>query len=191
MPLIDRWVIKNFCACYAQNNKGISEILSFYNINLSGASLDDDTFLPFVKEQLRLYAIPPEIVCFEITEHIAVASFHQAVRFMQETRYLGCSFAIDDFGKGISSFNYLKHLPVDYLKIDGGFVRNMTESPLDEFIVETINRLGHFLGMKTIAESVENEAVFNRLKELGVDYAQGYWIANPRRLQIFLPQAGL
>src|SRR5690554_1696612 len=190
MPLIDRWVIKNFCACYVQNNKGISEILSFYNINLSGASLDDDTFLPFVKEQLRLYAIPPEIVCFEITEHIAVASFHQAVRFMQETRYLGCSFAIDDFGKGISSFNYLKHLPVDYLKIDGGFVRNMTESPLDEFIVETINRLGHFLGMKTIAESVENEAVFNRLKELGVDYAQGYWVANPQRLQIFLPQAG-
>ena len=168
----------------------MGEPLSFYNINLSGASLNDDTFLPFVKEQLQQYAIPPEVVCFEITERIAVASFHQAVRFIQETKCLGCRFAIDDFGKGISSFNYLKHLPVDYLKIDGGFVRNMLESPLDEFIVETINRLGHFLGMKTIAEFVENEAIFNRLKEIGVDYAQGYWVANPQRLQIFLPQAG-
>lgn len=190
MPLIDRWVIKNFCSRYAQNNRRVGEPLSFYNINLSGASLNDDTFLPFVKEQLQQYAIPPEVVCFEITERIAVASFHQAVRFIQETKCLGCRFAIDDFGKGISSFNYLKHLPVDYLKIDGGFVRNMLESPLDEFIVETINRLGHFLGMKTIAEFVENEAIFNRLKEIGVDYAQGYWVANPQRLQIFLPQAG-
>lgn len=191
MRLIDRWVIRSFCARFAENNRGTGEALSFYNINISGASLDDDTFLPFVKEQLQRYAIPPEVVCFEITERIAVASFHQAVRFIQETKYLGCRFAIDDFGKGISSFNYLKHLPVDYLKIDGGFVRNMLESPLDELIVETINRLGHFLGIKTIAESVESEPIFNRLKELGVDYAQGYWIAYPQRLQVYLPQVGL
>lgn len=191
MPMIDRWVIKTFCSRYLQSSRGIGENLSFYNINLSGASLNDITFLPFVKEQLQKYEIPPEVVCFEITESIAVASFHKAVRFIQETKDLGCRFAIDDFGKGISSFNYLKHLPVDYLKIDGSFVQNMLESPLDEIIVETINRLGHFLGMKTIAEFVENEAIFNRLKELGVDYAQGYWIATPQRLQIFTPQGGV
>lgn len=176
MPEIDRWVIRNALATVAETQTQTQVSLA---INLSGLSLLDTTLPAYIREQLQLTGVDPTHVCFEITETAAIAHLTTAVDFIKEVRASGCRFALDDFGSGMSSFNYLKNLPVDYLKIDGAFVKDIVDDPLDHTFVETINRIGQAMGMKTIAEFVENDAILERLREIGVDYAQGYGIAKP------------
>jgi PAS domain S-box/diguanylate cyclase (GGDEF) domain len=151
-----------------------------YAINISGQSLGDGEFLNFVIEQLDRSGVPPSSLCFEITETAAIADLTHALRFISTLKARGCRFALDDFGSGLASFSYLKTLPVDYLKIDGCFVMNMAQDPIDRTMVSAINQIGHVMGIKTIAESVENEKTLRLLKDIGVDYAQGYGIAKPR-----------
>jgi EAL domain-containing protein (putative c-di-GMP-specific phosphodiesterase class I) len=153
-----------------------------YAINLSGASVSDEQFIEFVREQLSLHQVPPQVICFEITETVAIANLRQAAQFMRSLKQVGCRFALDDFGSGMSSFAYLKNLPVDYLKIDGGFVKQIVDEPTDLAMVEAINHIGHVMGLQTIAEFVENEAILEKITAIQVDYAQGYGIAPPRPL---------
>ncbi len=185
MPAIDRWVIQHLLLDGPRGHlhaemarRGVSH----YAINLSGASLNDDKFLDFLEDTLRRIPMACHALCFEITETVAVASFGRVREVMQTFRQFGCQFALDDFGSGMSSFSYLKNLPVDYLKIDGALVRHIVEDAADMAMVEAIHRVGSVLGLKTIAEFVENEAALQRLRDIGVDYAQGYAIHRPEPL---------
>ncbi len=179
MPKIDRWVIESFFSYYTQKKSGDN---GFYAINLSGASLNDQLFLAFLEEKIDFYQILPQKLCFEITETVAIANLSQAGKFIENLKKLGFSIALDDFGSGMSSFGYLKSLPCDYLKIDGNFVKDIVNDPIDEAMVDCINRMAQVIGIKTIAEYVENEAIIEKLKTLGVDYGQGYGIAMPEPL---------
>jgi len=183
MQAIDRWVIRNLFLKLAEDSRnGCLDTEMISTVNLSGCSINEEGFLAFIKEQFVRFEISPEQICFEVTETVAVANLAQAAVFIEELRALGCLFALDDFGSGLSSFGYLKNLPVDYLKIDGQFVRDMVDDPIDAAMVSSINQIGQVMGMKTIAEFVENNAILERLRELGVDYAQGYGIAGPAPL---------
>jgi len=133
-----------------------------------------------VREQFTRFPVRPQSICFEITETAAIARLDKATHFIDELKSLGCRFSLDDFGAGMSSFAYLKHLPVDFLKIDGGFVKNMADDPIDRAMVEAINSVGHITGKQTIAEFVDGERVIALLREIGVDFAQGYGVAKPR-----------
>ncbi len=179
MPAIDRWVVRTTFTLMQKAQGSLAFPPLNCAINLSGQSLCDDRFLEFVVDLFDTTAIPPECVCFEITETAAIANLSRASRFIQVMRDMGCSFALDDFGSGLSSFGYLKSLAVDFLKIDGSFVKDVANDPVDRAIVESINQIGHVLGLKTIAEYVDAEAV-PVLRELGVDYAQGYGIGHPQ-----------
>jgi diguanylate cyclase (GGDEF)-like protein/PAS domain S-box-containing protein len=180
-PAIDRWVIENAFR-WLVSEADERERLALCSINLSGQSLGDDKFLPFVIDQFHRSGIDASKICFEITETAAIASFSQANRFIQALKELGCKFALDDFGTGLSSFGYLKHFPVDFLKIDGSFVKEILHDPIDREMVRSINEIGHLTGKQTIAEFAENEEIINMLRSLGVDYAQGYGIASPQRI---------
>ncbi len=180
MHAVDRWVVTTAFETYAQlasNNRG--RPIDTCSINLSGASIGDDGFLEFVQTQAAVAGVPYTAFCFEVTETVAVADVAKAADFIRRLRTLGCRFSLDDFGSGMSSFGYLKHLPVDYLKIDGGFVKDMLEDPIDRAMVEAINHIGHVMGKKTIAESIENVQTLEALRSIGVDYGQGYGIAKP------------
>jgi diguanylate cyclase (GGDEF)-like protein len=179
MPAIDRWVISSAFEIMARQFDAGAAPVGVHAINVSGASIGDDDFLAFVQAQFTRYAIAHASVCFEITETTAVASLSKATQFMATLRALGCRFALDDFGVGVSSFTYLKHLPVDYLKIDGSFVKDMLDDPVNYAMVEAIHRIGHIMGKKTIAESVEHREALSALRRIGVDYAQGFGIAKP------------
>jgi EAL domain-containing protein (putative c-di-GMP-specific phosphodiesterase class I) len=144
------------------------------------AALGDEQFLDYVREQFERFKLQRDWICFEITETAAIANLDKAAQFIEALKDLGCLFSLDDFGAGMSSFGYLKHLPVDYLKIDGGFVKDMADDPIDRAMVEAINSVGHVMGKKTIAEFVDSDRVMAALREVGVDYAQGYWVAKPR-----------
>ena len=189
MPSIDRWVIRTAFRLLADRRAaGDADALSgTYAINLSGASIGDDQFLDYVRESFARFRIPHRAICFEITETTAVTSLSKAADFIGALREPGCRFALDDFGVGVSSFTYLKQLPVDYLKIDGSFVRNMLHDPVDAAMVEAIHRIGRVMGKQTIAESVETAATLEALRSVGVDFAQGNAIAPPT---LFAP-AGL
>src|SRR6266404_5669949 len=178
-PAIDRWVIENAFR-WLVSDSDERENLFQCSINLSGQSLGDDKFLPFVIDQFHRSGLDGSKICFEITETAAVASFSQANRFIQALKELGCKFALDDFGTGLSSFGYLKHFPVDYLKIDGSFVKEILHDPIDREMVRSINEIGHLTGKQTIAEFAENQEIINMLQSLGVDYAQGYGVSQPR-----------
>jgi diguanylate cyclase (GGDEF)-like protein/PAS domain S-box-containing protein len=180
-PSIDRWVIENAFR-WLVSEADERERLAMCSINLSGQSLGDDKFLPFVIDQFHKSGLDASKICFEITETAAVASFSQANRFIQALRELGCKFALDDFGTGLSSFGYLKHFPVDFLKIDGSFVREILHDPIDREMVRSINEIGHLTGKQTIAEFAENAEIIDMLRNIGVDYAQGYGIAQPSRV---------
>lgn len=193
MHQIDRWVIRtvfqNWAVLQPPKHPPASVVKPrVYAINLSGSSLNDDGFIAFLQDQLTNYAVPPQLLCFEITETAAIANFTKATQFIQTLRNLGCRFALDDFGIGMSSFAYLKHLPVDYLKIDGSFVKDIVDDPIDDAMVAAISHIGQVMGLKTIAEFVENDAILARLKTHGVDYAQGYGIAKPQPLLSFHDQ---
>ena len=181
MQAIDRWVISTLFSTQGQHYREAG-CDCLYAINLSGASINDEQFVEFLHEQLELYQIPPALICFEITETVAIANLGKAAQFIQALRDLGCRFALDDFGSGMSSFVYLKNLPIDYLKIDGSFVKNIVDQPIDLAMVEAINQIGHVMGIQTIAEFVENQDILEKIISLGVDYAQGYGIAKPAPL---------
>jgi len=180
-PSIDRWVIENAFR-WLVSEADEREKLTMCSINLSGQSLGDDKFLPFVIDQFHRSGIDGHKICFEITETAAVASFSQANRFIQALKELGCRFALDDFGTGLSSFGYLKHFPVDFLKIDGSFVKDLLHDPIDREMVRSINEIGHLTGKLTIAEFAENQELIDMLRSLGVDYAQGYGVGMPQRI---------
>ncbi len=178
MTQLDRWVVEEALTSLARNPVFLGQI-NFISINLSGQSLADETFQDFVTSQFHANAIPPDKVCFEITETAAISNLSTATTFISTLKEFGCCFALDDFGSGLSSFGYLKNLPVDYLKIDGMFVKDIVGDPIDRAMVRSINEIGQVMGMKTIAEFVENEMIKGMLKEIGVNYAQGYGIAKP------------
>jgi diguanylate cyclase (GGDEF)-like protein/PAS domain S-box-containing protein len=179
---IDCWVIRTALNWLAHHPAHL-ENLYLCAINLSGHSLGKDEFLGFVSRQLDETGIPPQKICFEITETAAIANLTQAIQFIEALSSAGCRFALDDFGSGLSSFSYLKNLPVDFLKIDGGFVKGMVDDPVDLAMVASINEIGKVMGKKTIAEFAENEAILARLQDIGVDYAQGYAINRPQPIE--------
>jgi diguanylate cyclase (GGDEF)-like protein/PAS domain S-box-containing protein len=181
MQAIDRWVIRSVFA--ALRNPDTVMPPGSVAINLSGQSLSDRQFLEFVEQQIEACAVVLERICFEITETAAISNLSSAKRFFSALKPRGCRFALDDFGSGLSSFAYLKTLPVDFLKIDGGFVKDMLRDPIDHAMVEAIHRIGHVMGLQTIAESVEDEKILARLKTMGVNYAQGYAVGRPRPLR--------
>jgi diguanylate cyclase (GGDEF)-like protein/PAS domain S-box-containing protein len=180
-PNIDRWMIEHALR-WLVSEADEREKLALCSINLSGQSLGDDKFLPFVIDHFHRSGIDASKICFEITETAAIASFSQANRFIHALKELGCRFALDDFGTGLSSFGYLKHFPVDFLKIDGSFVKEILHDPIDREMVRSINEIGHLTGKQTIAEFAENPEIIEMLRSLGVDYAQGYGIATPQRV---------
>jgi diguanylate cyclase (GGDEF)-like protein/PAS domain S-box-containing protein len=181
MTAIDRWVIAQ-AFTWLVSEADERERLSLCAINLSGQSLADEKFLPFVIEQFKKSGLSGSCICFEITETAAIASYSQANRFIHALKELGCRFALDDFGTGLSSFGYLKHFPVDFLKIDGSFVKEILHDPIDREMVRSINEIGHLTGKQTIAEFAENPEIITMLRGMGIDYAQGYGVSEPKRL---------
>lgn len=185
MHVIDRWVIRTLFNTQAPHYRQSWQRMQkdnyecLYTINLSGASINDDSFIEFLHQQILIHQIPPQVLCFEITETVAITNLTNAINLIRHFKHLGCSFALDDFGTGMSSFSYLKNLPVDYLKIDGNFVKDILTDATDLAMIEAINTVGHVMGIKTIAEFVENEAILDKIRALGVNYAQGYGIAKP------------
>ncbi len=176
MSKIDRWVIKNALQKMAETKRQPPLSCS---INLSGQSFCEPGFVEYAIEQIRKSGVTPSNICFEITETAAVSNLSQAIDFINSLKKIGCKFSLDDFGSGMSSFTYLKNLPVDYLKIDGYFVKSLLESKVDHAMVSAINQIGQVMELKTIAEFVENDAIFQELKALGIDYGQGYGIGKP------------
>lgn len=170
---IDRWVIRSTFNHISAWNKGDGEI---YTINISGKSIDDE-LLRLVESELERTAINPRHICFEITETAAIANFTRVAQFIRELKKRGCCFALDNYGCGASSLAYLKNLNVDYIKIDGHFIRNMVNSPIDYAMVEAICRIGHVMGLKIIAECVENQEILDAVSKLGIDFVQGYHVA--------------
>ncbi len=180
---LDRWVVSHGFAWYAENRVAIDAgSLDTMSINLSGASVTDNDFMKFIRHELTEYGVDPRKICFEITETAAIANLDAAVDFISGLKKVGCRFSLDDFGSGLSSFAYLKNLPVDYLKIDGSFVKGMESDAVDCAMVSAIHQLGSLVGIKTIAEFVENNEILKKLEEIGVDYAQGYGISRPMPL---------
>jgi diguanylate cyclase (GGDEF)-like protein/PAS domain S-box-containing protein len=184
MHLIDRWVINALFSYLAQQYPDVQVYPVIYAVNLSGASINDESFMYFVKEQLAYYRIPPSGICFEITETLAISNLNKAEQTIRQLRQLGCHFALDDFGSGMSSFAYLKNLSVDYLKIDGAFIKNIENDAIAAEMVTAIARVASVMGIQTIGEFVENDSILLKLKTLGVDYAQGYGIGKPSPLKI-------
>lgn len=179
---VDRWVIATAFAWLADHRRPLDRA-GHYAINLSGQSLGDQGFLKFIIEQLDRRRIPAHKICFEVTETAAIANLSSAASFMSSLKERGCLFALDDFGSGLSSFAYLKTLPVDYLKIDGTFVRNIVDSPIDFAMVKAINEIARVMGKQTVAEFVENQEILQRVRQAGVDYAQGIGVGRPHPLE--------
>ncbi len=179
---VDRWVVRTALRALAEAQRRDASKRLLFAINLSGQSLSDESFLDYVVAQLVESGVDSHRICFEITETAAISKLDGATRFIKVLREVGCRFVLDDFGSGLSSFAYLRDLPVDFLKIDGEFVKNMIDDEVKRALVESINQIGHVIGVQTIAEWVENRATLDALKKIGVDYAQGYWIAKPQPL---------
>ncbi|ASG20517.1 EAL domain-containing protein [Nitrospirillum viridazoti] len=183
MRNIDRWVIRTAFAAIAESGQLEG---SLFAINLSGCSLNDESILRFIDHQLDFWQIRPEAICFEITETSAISNMLTASAFIAMLRARGCRFALDDFGSGMASFAYLKHFQVDYLKIDGSFVKDMVNNPVDAAMVQAINGIGHVMGIQTIAEYVENDDISRLLAAVGIDYGQGYGLGRPVPLEALL-----
>ncbi len=184
MSSLDRWVVHNSIKYMLEKTDNTDFSLA---INLSGQSINEDTFLQFVIDEIETSGVDASRICFEVTETAAVNNLAHAVIFIETLKKYRCRFSLDDFGTGVSSFEYLKRLPVDYLKIDGAFVKHMHESAIDRAMVKAINEIAEVMGMQTIAEFVENEAIFNVLNDIGVNFAQGYWISKPASIEEIIP----
>ncbi len=184
MPQLDRWVVEttfaNFNALHPSGKP-----VRLCAINLSGPTFEDETFADFVLQRLEHHGVPAQSVCFEITETAAMSSMTRAVEFMQRLRSVGCKFSLDDFGSGMASFGYLKNLPVDFIKIDGSFIRNIETDPVSYSIVRAVTDIGHQLGLKVVAEWVADERARDLLRGLSVDYAQGFAIHRPEAALCF------
>ena len=176
---LDNWVIRNTFE-WLVRHPDCMQNLNLLSINLSGHSLGDDQLMGHIIERFKEGRISPERICIEITETAAITNLTSATRFIKILKEWGCRFALDDFGSGLSSFAYLKNLPVDFLKIDGLFVKDILDDAIDYAMVKSINEIGHVMGKKTVAEFVDSEAILNSLKVIGVDYAQGYAVGRPR-----------
>lgn len=181
---VDRWVFNNIIQWMKTNEEFVSSHIDMCSINLSGVTLSDVEFLNMVIDVLCSTDVPAEKICFEITETAMIANLSQATMFIKALRRMSCKFALDDFGSGLSSFAYLKNLQVDYLKIDGMFVRDILDDPIEYGMVRSINEMGQIMGKKTIAEFVENEQIYEKIKEIGVDYAQGYGVGELKPLAV-------
>ncbi|MEB3211387.1 MAG: EAL domain-containing protein [Leptolyngbyaceae bacterium] len=183
MPYIDQWVIHKFFQTYVQQRpqdlRHQSRQEQLFTINLSGASVNDDQFLDFLIAEFDEFQVPPQRICFEITERVAIANLEKAAQLIRDIKRIGCQFALDDFGSGVSSFSYLRHLPIDYLKIDGNFVRSLLSDPVNCAIVESVNHIGHLMGIQTIAEFVETNDILKQLDVMGIDYVQGFAVHRP------------
>ncbi len=186
MPAIDRWVVRSLLAklqpVFAADSTLRPENYQ-YAINLSSASINDPQFADFLLEQFQHFQVPPVVICFEITEAVAISNLKQAITFVQTLKQIGCKFALDDFGSGMSSFAYLQSLPIDYLKIDGALIKNLHQNRINDEMVKSINTIAHLMNMTTIAEGVENLETLTTLNALRVDYAQGYEIDQPAPFQ--------
>ncbi|KST67553.1 EAL domain-containing response regulator [Mastigocoleus testarum] len=183
---IDTWVVNNLMEKLSNfHSEGESSGTNFdlqdyrFSINLSGASLNSESFLEFLSQKLTDSHLPPDLFCFEITETVAVSNLTRVSKFINSLKNLGCSFALDDFGKGMSSLTYLKNLPVDYLKIDGSFIKELNSNKASRVMVEAINHIAEGIGLKTIAEFVENQTILDALRKLKVDYVQGFHLGRP------------
>ena len=183
---VDRWVVQATCAALAGRYTPGVEPSEHFSINLSGGSLGDQSLLTFIRDQLDRNGIPPSAICFEVTETVAINDITAAIAFITELKNLGCRFALDDFGSGLSSFAYLKRLPVDIVKIDGSFVRGITTDPVDYAMVESVNRISQEMGLQTVAEFVESEDIMAGLRAIGVDYGQGWAIGAPEPFEPWL-----
>ena len=191
MPSIDRWVVRRACRLLGAHSAAVGEDLARFAVNLSGQSLQDDTFLDFVIEQIAASGVAPGVLCFELTETATIGNLSKAQQFIRKLQDLGCQFALDDFGTGVSSLAYLKDLSVNYLKIDGSFVRDVTENPRSESMIKAIAQLAKVIGMETIAEYVETDALRARVADLGVDYGQGFAMGKAQRLEDLLQELAI
>jgi EAL domain-containing protein (putative c-di-GMP-specific phosphodiesterase class I) len=180
VPDIDRWVVRNSLEWLAGLGEQAANVR--ININICGPAASDPKFHAFIRDCLSDTRVPPTSVCFEITETIAIRSLANAAAMVDGLGDIGCEFALDDFGSGLSSFNQLRHLQIDYLKIDGSFIHNIERDPINRAMVESINTIGKKLGKRTVAEFVENERIHKILDELDVDYAQGFGLHRPEPL---------
>ena len=185
MPAIDRWVISAVVAALGQRIKADAGACNcLYAINLSGGSITNAHLSQFIRDELAAHGVPGRCVCFEITETAAIGNLTHAVQLMDDLKVLGCRFSLDDFGSGMSSFAYLKRLPVDFLKIDGVFVRDIEVDPIDRAMVSAIHQIGSLMGLKTIAECVESEAILAQLRSIGVHFGQGYALGMPEPFSV-------
>jgi Amt family ammonium transporter len=191
MPSIDRWVVRRACELLGAHNKSISEESARFAINLSGQSLQDESFLQFVIDQIKRSELPPNVLCFELTETATIGNLAKAQDFMRTLQNLGCQFALDDFGTGVSSLAYLKDLPVNYLKIDGSFVRDSVQNARSDSMIKAIAQLAKVMCMETIAEYVETDNLRVKMTELGVDYGQGFAMGKSQPLEELLKELAI
>ncbi|WP_018951687.1 ammonium transporter [Thioalkalivibrio sp. AKL12] len=182
---VDRWVVRNTLAWMGDMERADPDHATVCAINLSGASLGDAALLAEIQALLDQHQVPGKSVCFEITETSAISNFDVALHFIETLSTTGCRFSLDDFGSGLSSFGYLRNLPVQFVKIDGAFIREIANNPTDEAMVRSIHSIAHTMGLQTIAEFVEDASSIERLAAIGIDFVQGYYIARPRPLEQF------
>lgn len=181
MPMIDRWVLKTTFD-WLEENSNLQSSIDFVSINLSGASFSDESFLDFIQSELVNRSFSPDKICFEITETAAMQQMQKAIHFIDEVKRTGCRFALDDFGSGMASFGYLKNFSVDFIKVDGSFVKDLINDPLSRAVVDSIHRIARVMQISTIAEHAEDQETLEVLKSIGIDYVQGYIISRPEKL---------
>ena len=191
MPTVDRWVVRRACELLGRHSATFGEDTARFAINLSGQSLQDDTFLEYVTDQIKTNKVPPSALCFELTETATIGNLVKAQAFMRSLQGLGCQFALDDFGTGVSSLAYLKDLSVNYLKIDGSFVRDALTNSRSESMIKAIAQLAKVMCMETIAEYVETDVLRVRMTDLGVDYGQGFAMGKAQPLEELLSELAI
>jgi EAL domain-containing protein (putative c-di-GMP-specific phosphodiesterase class I) len=188
MPTVDRWVVSRACELLSTHAAAVGEDIARFAINLSGQSLQDETFLPFVADTIKNSGLSPNVLCFELTETATVGNLERAQSFLRALQDLGCQFALDDFGTGVSSLAYLKDLSVNYLKIDGSFVRDSITNTRSESMIKAIAQLAKVMCIETVAEYVETDALRARMADLGVDYGQGFAMGKHQPLEQLLEE---
>jgi diguanylate cyclase (GGDEF)-like protein len=191
MPTVDRWVVRRACALLGEHSAAVGEEFARFAINLSGQSLQDESFLGFVVDQIKASSLPPGVLCFELTETATIGNLEKAQVFMRTLQELGCQFALDDFGTGVSSLAYLKDLQVNYIKIDGSFVRDAIVNARSESMIKAIAQLAKVMCMETIAEYVETDDLRVRMADLGVDYGQGFAVGKAQPLEELLQELAI